>query len=183
MQTGYRGRCWKDHCPQHRPIHVCDLGQSFACLKMYILGHYGTQRSEQTRIGIQPLNKTHSNKQAFLSQNQPLCSSRVTQSQLRRTTSRRLLSISKMEDSTTLTVKKCFLMCSWSPLCFHVCPLPLVLSMSATEKGLVVFFTPSLQTSVYIEEIPLEHSLLQRKRSQLSAFPHRRVAPVPSSSS
>jgi len=65
-----------------------------------------------------------------------LCPSRVTYSRLQRTTSRRVLSISREGDSTTslgslgqgsitLRVKKFFLIFSWNSLCFRLCPLPL----------------------------------------------------------
>ena len=33
-----------------------------------------------------------------------------------------------------LTAKKCFLVFRWNSLCFHLCPLPLVLSLGTTEK-------------------------------------------------
>jgi len=65
------------------------------------------------------------------------CPSRVTQSRLHRTLSRRVLNISREGDSTdslgslgqgsvTLRGKKFFLGCSWSFLCSSLCPLPLV---------------------------------------------------------
>ena len=77
---------------------------------------------------------------------QPSCQSRVTQSRLHRTASRRSLNISREGDSTTslgslsqgsitLTVKF-FLVFSWNFLCFSLCPLPLVLSLGTTEKSL-----------------------------------------------
>ena len=75
------------------------------------------------------------------------CRSRVTQSRLHRTLSRRVLSISREGDSTTslgslrqgsvtLRVKKFFLMFRRNFLCFSSCPLPLVLSLGTTEKSL-----------------------------------------------
>jgi len=68
------------------------------------------------------------------------CQSRVTYSRLHRTSSRRVLNISREGDSTTplgslfqgsvtLRGKKFFLMFSWNFLCFSLCPLPLVLSL------------------------------------------------------
>jgi len=79
---------------------------------------------------------------------QPPCQSRVTYSRLHRTASRRVLNISREEDSTTslgslfqcsstLRGKKFFLMFRWNFLCFHLCPLPLVLLLGTTEKSLV----------------------------------------------
>ena len=76
---------------------------------------------------------------------QPSCRSRVTYSRLHRTTSRRVLNISREGDSTTslgslfqgsitLRGKKFFLMFSWNFLCFSLCPLPLVLSLGTTER-------------------------------------------------
>ena len=73
--------------------------------------------------------------------------SRVTQSRLHRTLSRRVLNISREGESTTplgnlfqssvtLRGKKFFLMFSWNFLCFSLCPLPLVLSLGTTEKSL-----------------------------------------------
>ena len=73
------------------------------------------------------------------------CRSRVTQSKLHRTLSRRVLNISREGDSitslgslfqgsVTLRGKKFFLMFSWNFLCFSLCPLPLVLSLGTTER-------------------------------------------------
>jgi len=75
------------------------------------------------------------------------CSSRTTYSQLPRTVSRWLLNISKEGDSTaslgnlcqcSVTAKKCFLMFRGNLLCLSLCPLPLVLSLGATEKSLAL---------------------------------------------
>ena len=76
---------------------------------------------------------------------QPPCRSRVTQSRLHRTASRRVLNISREGDSTTslgslfqgsvtLRGKKFFLMFNWNFLCFSLCPLPLVLLLGTTEN-------------------------------------------------
>jgi len=51
-----------------------------------------------------------------------------------------------------LTWKKCFLMFGGNVLCVLLCPLPLVLSLGATEKSLA---PSSLQVFIYIDEIPL----------------------------
>lgn len=40
--------------------------------------------------------------------------------------------------SLTLTGKNCFLMFGGSPLCFSLCPLPLLLSLSATGKSVAL---------------------------------------------
>ena len=75
------------------------------------------------------------------------CQSRVTQSRLHRTLSRRVLNISREGDSTTplgslgqgsvtLRGKKFFLLFRRSFLCFSLCPLPLVVSLGTTEKSL-----------------------------------------------
>jgi len=75
------------------------------------------------------------------------CQSRVTQSRLHRTASRRGWNISREGDSTvplgslfqcsvTLRGKKFFLMFSWNFPGFDLCPLPLVLSLGATGKCL-----------------------------------------------
>ena len=73
------------------------------------------------------------------------CRSRVTQTRLHRTASRRGLNISREGDSTAslgslgqgsiaLRVKKFFLMFRWNFLCFSLCPLPLVLSLAVQEE-------------------------------------------------
>jgi len=73
------------------------------------------------------------------------CQSRVTQSRLHSTASRRVLSISREGDSTaslaslgqgsiTLRVKKFFLMFRWNSPCFSLCPLPLVPPLGTTGK-------------------------------------------------
>jgi len=73
--------------------------------------------------------------------------SRVTQSRLHRTLSRRVLNISREGDSTatlgslgqcsiTLRGKKFFLMFRRNFLCFGLCPLPLVLSLGTTGEML-----------------------------------------------
>ena len=72
------------------------------------------------------------------------CQSRVTQSRLHSTASRRVWNISREGDSTasqgslgqgsvTLRGKKFFLMFSWNFLCFSLCLLPLVLSLGTPE--------------------------------------------------
>jgi len=77
------------------------------------------------------------------------CRSRVTQSRLHSTASRRGWNISREGDSATslgslgqgsvtLSVKKFFLMFSWSFLCFSLCPLPLVLSLGTAETSLAL---------------------------------------------
>jgi len=69
------------------------------------------------------------------------------QSRLHRTLSRRVLNLSREGDSTaslgslfqcsvTLRGKKFFLMFRRNFLCFSLCPLPLVLLLSTTEKSL-----------------------------------------------
>jgi len=74
------------------------------------------------------------------------CPSRVTQSRLHRTLSRRGWNISREGDSTaslgslgqgsvTLRGKKFFPVFSWSFLCFSLCPLSLVLSLGTTGKS------------------------------------------------
>ena len=75
------------------------------------------------------------------------CQSRVSYSRLHRTSSRRVLNISREGDSTTslgslfqcsvtLRGKKFILIFSWSFLCFSLCPLPLVLLLGTTEQSL-----------------------------------------------
>jgi len=75
------------------------------------------------------------------------CRSRVTQSRLHRTASRRGCNISRKGDSTTslgslgqgsitLRGKKFFLRFRQNFLCFSLFPLPLVLSLGTTEKSL-----------------------------------------------
>ena len=75
------------------------------------------------------------------------CCSRATQSRLPCTVSRWLVNIPKVGDSAaslgnpcqgsvSLGVERCFLMSRGHPLCFSLCPLPLVLSLGATEKSL-----------------------------------------------
>ena len=87
------------------------------------------------------------------------------------------VSICKEGDSTTSpTVTKCFLLFRWHLLHFSL--LPLVPSLGTTET-----LAPSLQVFLHIDEIPLSLFLLQAEHSQCSQpFPHRRDAPVPSTS-
>jgi len=77
------------------------------------------------------------------------CPSRLTQSRLHSTASRRGWNISKEGDSTTslrslcqdsfsLRGKKFFLIFSWNFLCLSLCPLPLVLSLGTTGKSLAL---------------------------------------------
>lgn len=50
-----------------------------------------------------------------------------------------------MQCSIPLTVQECFLVFRWNVLCFSLCPLPLVLSLSTTEQWLALsLFAPSL---------------------------------------
>ena len=108
---------------------------------------------------------------------QPPWRNRVTQSRLHRTSSSWVLNISRERDSTTslgslfqcsvsLKVKKFFLMYRWNFSCFSLCPLPLVLSLSTTEKSLA----PSswhLKIFISIYKIPSQPSLFQAKQAQI----------------
>lgn len=69
---------------------------------------------------------------------------------------------------------KCFLMIGGKVLCFSLCPLSLVLSLDTA-----VIFTLFLQVFAHTVKIPLEPSLFQDEKSQLSALSHTRNAPVP----
>ena len=106
---------------------------------------------------------------------QPPCQSRVTQSRLHRTASRRVLNISREGDSTaslgslgqgsvTLRGKKFF---RRNFLCFSLCPLPLVLSLSTTEESGSILLTPTLQIFISIYKVLSQPSPLQAEQAQL----------------
>jgi len=81
------------------------------------------------------------------------CPSRVTQSRLHSTLSRRVWNISREGDSTTslgnlfqgsiILKGKFFLIFRWNFPCFSLCPLPLVLSLGTTEKSHSVIILPA----------------------------------------
>lgn len=111
---------------------------------------------------------------------QPLCSSRVTWSQLPRTASRQLLIISKDENpmnylcqySIILTVK-CFLMFRGNHLFFSLRSLPLFLSLDTTVKSLS-HLLPSHQLYTTKRSLCFFFS---RLKSQLPDYAHRKDAP------
>lgn len=66
-------------------------------------------------------------------------------------------------------------------LSFSLCSLPLVLSLSTLRRAQLCILC-TFPSSFYIHWCdPLESPILQAEQSQLSAFSHRRAAPVPSS--
>lgn len=67
------------------------------------------------------------------------------------------------------TVKNCFLRFRQTLLYSSLCPLPLVLSLGATEKkpDLASLRNLLLLVLVYIDKIPPEPSLIQAEQSQL----------------
>lgn len=88
----------------------------------------------------------------------------------------RMMSISKDGDSTSslgnLSHKTCHL------VCFRLCPLPLVLFMSITEKNLAPSsFFPSIRYSYTVIRLPL--NLLQRLYHfylQTAVWPQKRIS-------
>lgn len=53
------------------------------------------------------------------------------------------------QHSVTLTVK-CFLMLTWNLMCFSLCPLPIVLSLSTTDKSLAMLCLKILEDAFLI---------------------------------
>lgn len=106
------------------------------------------------------------------------CSSRAIYSQLPRNTSRWLLNISKDGGSATplgnlcpvtLTAEKLFPDVRREPHVFHFVsvasrPVP----GHHWEESSSIFFAPSLQVFIHIDEVPLEPALLQAEQPQLS---------------
>lgn len=61
-------------------------------------------------------------------------------------------------------VERCFQRLEWNHPCFHLCPLLLVLSLDATGKSLTESSSHApLKVSIYIDKIPTESSLAQRR--------------------
>lgn len=113
---------------------------------------------------------------------QPLCSNRVTHSQLCRTMSRQLSNISNDGDSTTFLGNLCYglvtLMFRQSFSHFSSRPLPLV----STDRSLAPSsLHPSFRYFDTLMRSFLSLSFSYLTAPALSAFPHRRDAPVPSS--
>ena len=114
---------------------------------------------------------------------QPPCPSMATQSQLPRSTSRQLLTLSKdgksttsgvnlLQCSVTLREKKCFLMFRGNILCLSLCPVPLVLSLGSTRESLAPF---SLHLPFrYWWDPPWDFSLLNSPSSLISLPPHEK---------
>lgn len=112
------------------------------------------------------------------------CSSRATQSQLPSAVSKRLLSMSKVGDSTTslgtlcqssvtLTGKKCFLMCRGNLLCSGLCPWPLVLPLGTTGKSQALSFSHFLILLSFLcsrLDSPSSHSLSLHEKCSSPLF-------------
>jgi len=80
--------------------------------------------------------------------------------------------------STTLTVRKFFLMFKWNFLHYDMCLLLLALSLGTTEKSLALSSLLTYQLPTYIDEIPLS-LLSSRLKRHPSASPITTDAPVP----
>lgn len=65
----------------------------------------------------------------------------------------------------SLTLPGSVLRFKWRFLYFHLCPLPLVQSLNATEKSLALFFTSPSQAFTHVDKITPEPSLLQARQS------------------
>jgi len=66
-----------------------------------------------------------------------------------------------------LTVKKSILVWRWNDMYFDLCPLPLVLPLSTTEKSLALSSLLPHEVFIYVDKIP-KPSLPQAEQTQLT---------------